>query len=61
MLQSKVHYGSTGVRVVGLISGPTETALLRNCEDKQLDNAWGKAALAEFTKQPPQRFVCHMR
>ncbi|XP_054288209.1 15-hydroxyprostaglandin dehydrogenase [NAD(+)]-like isoform X2 [Macrosteles quadrilineatus] len=43
---AEYHYKNTGVRVVGLLSGPTETDMITNTTEKQLSPDMGRAAVA---------------
>lgn len=53
-MQANYHYERTGVRVVGLLTGPTDTNLLKNAEEKQYDPKWGKELVASLKKRTPQ-------
>ncbi|KAG8254567.1 hypothetical protein J6590_005117 [Homalodisca vitripennis] len=54
-LQAKYHYNHTGVRVVGLLSGPTKTDIIQMAGEKQLEPEWGRLLVAYLSEPPPQR------
>ncbi|XP_046660382.1 15-hydroxyprostaglandin dehydrogenase [NAD(+)]-like [Homalodisca vitripennis] len=51
---AKYHYNHTGVRVVGLLSGPTKTDIIQMAGEKQLEPEWGRLLVAYLSEPPPQ-------
>uniref|UniRef100_A0A1B6C4R7 15-hydroxyprostaglandin dehydrogenase n=1 Tax=Clastoptera arizonana TaxID=38151 RepID=A0A1B6C4R7_9HEMI len=54
-LTADYHFKKTGVRVVGLLCGPTDTPHVKDVSiDKAYDEEWGKDMVEAFNKQTTQ-------